>query len=420
MTRKGGPRAAPGAPVLVLGDPDEARREEVLRGGALVVRSRQGLRAADRLLIDGLPAAAPGRLLCALDPEAVVARAARALWGSAAAVTCWHLDAHQAARARAALARDGALAGDAPVELVCGTDLPGVTAPGEPEAAARAPFDLVALPLPRQQEAILGRELVEEAQAALAPGGRLLAATDDPKGTWAKRILRDVTGNATVVVAERRKGLCLAARRTKARAEVRDHRHVLPVTLRGRPLRLESRPGVFGHARLDDGTRALAEAVTVAPGEVVLDLGCGYGPLGLALAPEVAEGGGRVVLVDANARAVACAGRNAAANGITNATALLRADLEDLGLVGGPEGPAADLVVANPPYFSNWRIAGRFVEVAAATLRPGGRLVLVAKAAREHADLLTAAFEDVRVELTPRGHGLIQGRRRRDAAAARA
>lgn len=381
---------------FVLGDPQDATTEESLRDGALVVRSKHGVRTTERLLIEALPKNAPGRLLTGWDTEAAVALAARTLWGDATRTTWWHLDAYVAAKVRPTLARHGAQQ----VEVRCLPDLPGVAAPGEPTPpAADAPFDLIALPFVKTGEAQFGRELVEEAHAALAPGGRLLAATDNGKGDWLNRVLRDVFGNSTIVHHERKQGVCFMSKRTKAKAEVRDHRHEIRATLRGRPLLLESRPGTFGYRGLDAGTRLLADGVEVREGDVALDIGCGYGAIGLAIAPACAK----VVLVDSNSRAVALAARNAAKNQVANAEVLLRADVEDLTV------PAFDLVVTNPPYYSNWRIARSFVATATSVLKPGGRLWLVAKAAAQHAELLQERYADVRILPSDSGHALITG-----------
>jgi 16S rRNA (guanine1207-N2)-methyltransferase len=378
---------------FVLGDPTDAPREEALRGGDLRFRTKRGLRPTERLLIDALPEKPPGRFLCGLDSEGSPALAARALWGDAPAVVWWHLDAYVAAKAARTLARHHVR-----VDERCAADLPGAQVPGE-DPPADGPFDLIALPFPRGGEAQFGREVIEESHAALAPGGRLLAATDDRKGEWVNKVLRDVFGNSTIAHQEKRTGVCLGAKRTKARAEVRDHRHRMKLTLRGRAVELDGRPGVFGYRGLDAGTRVLADGVEVRPGDVALDLGCGVGALGLAVAPECA----RVVLVDSNARAVALATRNAALARAANVEVLLRADLEELG------GPAFDLALANPPYFANFRIARAFVAAAASALRPGGRLWLVAKAGEEHEAIVAERFRDVARTEAPSGHWLIRG-----------
>src|SRR5262249_34234305 len=160
---------------------------------------------------------------------------------------------------------------------------------------------------------------------------------------------------------------------------------------------------VFSHARLDDGTRALVDAAPIRDDSVVLDLGCGYGPIGLAAAAAAPRG--RAVLVDSNARAIALAERNARRNAIPNALALLRADLDDLGEA------EFDLVLANPPYYSDFRIARAFVAAGAARLKKKCELWLVAKAADEHKALLEeAGLVELRV-IEADGYGLVSGKK---------
>jgi 16S rRNA (guanine1207-N2)-methyltransferase len=55
---------------------------------------------------------------------------------------------------------------------------------------------------------------------------------------------------------------------------------------------------------------------------------------------------------------------------------------------------AFDLVLANPPYFSNFRIAELFLQIALKALKPGGRLLLVTKTPQWYADNLPAAFSE--------------------------
>ncbi|MBI4280418.1 MAG: methyltransferase, partial [Armatimonadetes bacterium] len=75
--------------------------------------------------------------------------------------------------------------------------------------------------------------------------------------------------------------------------------------LRGREFRFATDRGVFARGGVDRGTRLLIEAMEVGPGDDVLDLGCGYGPVGL-VAAALAERG-RAWLVDINERAAALA-----------------------------------------------------------------------------------------------------------------
>jgi 16S rRNA (guanine1207-N2)-methyltransferase len=85
---------------------------------------------------------------------------------------------------------------------------------------------------------------------------------------------------------------------------------------------------------------------------------------------------------------------------------VLRADLEDI-----PGGPF-DRVLANPPYFSNGRIATAFVRTAASVLTPDGVFTLVAKAKDFHRTILEAWFDDVDVS-DVQDYGVFEARKPR-------
>ncbi|NNH22230.1 methyltransferase [Pseudokineococcus marinus] len=107
-----------------------------------------------------------------------------------------------------------------------------------------------------------------------------------------------------------------------------DEREVLEVRLRGRDLEVETAPGVFSAGRLDLGTRVLLrEAPTPPDGGHLLDLGCGWGPLALAMA---AEAPGAVVwAVDVSERALDLVRRNADRLGLPGVRAVLPSEVPD-------------------------------------------------------------------------------------------
>src|SRR5256886_4247063 len=103
----------------------------------------------------------------------------------------------------------------------------------------------------------------------------------------------------------------------------------ISVTIRGHPFTFHTDSGVFSRDELDRGTELLLEAVDLGPCETILDLGCGYGVIGI-VAARLTEGG-HVILTDVNERAAALARTNLAANGIRNAE----------GRIGGVYSPGA-------------------------------------------------------------------------------
>jgi 16S rRNA (guanine1207-N2)-methyltransferase len=105
-------------------------------------------------------------------------------------------------------------------------------------------------------------------------------------------------------------------------------------------LELATDSGVFSPGRLDPGTRLLLDTAPPPPADGdLLDLGCGYGPLALALG--VRAPGARVWAVDVNRRAVDLCTGNAAAAGLANVRCV---EPDDTGL------PASfGLIWSNPP-----------------------------------------------------------------------
>jgi 16S rRNA (guanine1207-N2)-methyltransferase len=171
---------------------------------------------------------------------------------------------------------------------------------------------------------------------------------------------------------------------------------------RGRLLRACSRPGVFSHRHIDPGARRLIEAMNIDTGAQVLDIGCGAGTVALAAACRA--DGVIVHAVDSNARAVECTQRGAALNGFTNLSVELNAD-------GNYQGAGEfDLALANPPYYSGFRIARHFLTAGRHAIRPGGTILLVTKQPVWYQQHMPLLFEEVTVK-ERKGYHLLQATR---------
>lgn len=119
----------------------------------------------------------------------------------------------------------------------------------------------------------------------------------------------------------------------------------LTLDIRGREHRVTTSSGVFSASRLDKGTQVLLDHVPTPSSEgTFLDLGCGWGPIALALADAAPEA--QVLAVDVNERSLELTARNAAAAGHNHVRALeAQAALTEL----REQGPALDLIWSNPP-----------------------------------------------------------------------
>ena len=90
--------------------------------------------------------------------------------------------------------------------------------------------------------------------------------------------------------------------------------HELNVELLGQQLTFLTDAGVFSKKMIDYGSRVLLSVLDFEAGERVLDVGCGYGPLGLTLAKAQ---GVTATMVDINQRALDLAQKNAERNQIS-------------------------------------------------------------------------------------------------------
>src|SRR3989442_13352586 len=127
-----------------------------------------------------------------------------------------------------------------------------------------------------------------------------------------------------------------------ARRPASRHRSVeFHVSVQGHAFRFRTDAGVFSRGELDRGTELLLAALEVGPCELIMDLGCGYGALGIVAAR--LSDGGRVILTDVNERAVRAARENLSVNGIANAEVRLGNLYEPVA------GMGFDQIGSNPP-----------------------------------------------------------------------
>lgn len=145
---------------------------------------------------------------------------------------------------------------------------------------------------------------------------------------------------------------------------------VFQADLAGRTFNLHSTWGLFSPREIDEGTRLLLQHLEVAPEADCLDLGCGYGPIGLALA--ALAPGGRTLMVDKDFVAVEYARANIQRNGLANAEAQLSNGFAQI-------APARrfDVVASNIPAKVGKELLALLLHDAHARLRPGGRIYVV-------------------------------------------
>jgi len=149
-------------------------------------------------------------------------------------------------------------------------------------------------------------------------------------------------------------------------------------------LNLQSLPGVFSHGRLDKGTALLLEHLENLPMGHWLDFGCGAGVIGAFLKKNYPKA--QLTLLDVDAFAVRSSELSLAANQL-DAEVIYAAGIED-----APHDLSA--IITNPPFHqgvhTNYQATEQLIKQAAAHLRPGGELRLVANNFLKYQPLIEA------------------------------
>ena len=139
--------------------------------------------------------------------------------------------------------------------------------------------------------------------------------------------------------------------------------------LRGQEMRFVTDAGVFSRSRIDFGSLLLIENMRLRRDARVLDVGCGYGPIGLAAARLAVDG--KVTMIDVNERAVALARRNAEKNGIRNV------EIRQSDVYSAVQGETFDVILTNPPIRAGKEIVHRIFTEGHERLADGGEMWVV-------------------------------------------
>ncbi|MFI3087327.1 class I SAM-dependent methyltransferase [Streptococcus sp. 2022WUSS037] len=142
--------------------------------------------------------------------------------------------------------------------------------------------------------------------------------------------------------------------------------HEIHVNLLDTPMSFMTDAGVFSKKMVDYGSQVLLKTLDLANGKTLLDVGCGYGPLGLTLAKVYDLD---VTMIDVNSRALELAEKNAEKNGIS--ATIFQSDVYE-----AVEG-TFDYVISNPPIRAGKSVVHEVITGAKDHLNTGGSLTIV-------------------------------------------
>ena len=283
-------------------------------------------------------------------------------------------------------------------------------------------YDVILMPLPKGRD--FARLLLLDAFSALKRGGQLFLAGPNRGGI--KSVIRDgealfgpslllayKSGNR--VVSYTRDELPQAGLPAIYRTPGMAHGtyETFDVMARGHLLTVCTRPGVFSWRHLDAGTRLLLDELEIRADDTVLDVGCGYGIIGMYAARRATRG--HVTLMDSDVIAYQCARESVARNDVNRAEVLLGDGLDAV------PGRQFTLIVSNPPFHSGHAVTRSMAEAlvrdAHVALRPRGRLVLVANRFLRYDSLMADVFGSVTTLVATPSYHVIEAEKRRGRSA---
>lgn len=140
-------------------------------------------------------------------------------------------------------------------------------------------------------------------------------------------------------------------------------------TLREHTLTFHTTWGLFSPREIDAGSKLLLKYITINNSDDCLDIGCGYGPLGLTLATLAPQG--QTLMLDKDYVAVDYSNKNCKINHIDNAKAILSNGLSNIG------DRQFDIIVSNLPAKVGKEMLQLLLNDAHRHLKPGGKLYVV-------------------------------------------
>lgn len=152
---------------------------------------------------------------------------------------------------------------------------------------------------------------------------------------------------------------------------------------------LKTHYSLFSPNHADVGTITMLKYVELKPDDKVLDLGCGYGIVGISIAKVI--GDSQVFMIDCNRLATEISRENAIGNSVPNVT------VECGDGVTTFKDNDFSLILSNPPYHADFSTAKSFIEQGFKHLKMNGRMVMVVKRLDWYKNKLVSVFGGVKV-----------------------
>jgi 16S rRNA (guanine1207-N2)-methyltransferase len=157
----------------------------------------------------------------------------------------------------------------------------------------------------------------------------------------------------------------------------------------GLELQFETAPSLFSPTKVDRGSLAMLSCISFEPDDKVLDLGCGYGLIGIYAAKVI--GARRVWMTDNDPIAVECTTKNLSVNGLEGVNVVMSDGFREV------QESNFTKIVCNPPYHVDFSVPKHFIEKGFNRLVLEGTLYIVTKRKPWYENKLRSVFGGVRI-----------------------
>lgn len=164
---------------------------------------------------------------------------------------------------------------------------------------------------------------------------------------------------------------------------------MINVNIKDVDLKFNTSKEVFSPQGLDKGTLAMLSVVEFNQGDKVLDLGCGYGVVGI-LASKII-GATNVVMTDIDDSAISLTKENVILNQVTGTEVCQSDGFKNL------NQKDFTLILSNPPYHADFKVPKEFIEKGFNRLALGGKMYMVTKRKEWYKNKLISIFGGVKI-----------------------
>jgi 16S rRNA (guanine1207-N2)-methyltransferase len=164
---------------------------------------------------------------------------------------------------------------------------------------------------------------------------------------------------------------------------------LISTEIKGITLEMKTENELFSPKNVDKGTLAMLSVIDFEKDDKVLDLGCGYGVVGILAAKLI--GSDSVTMVDIDEKAVRTAIENANINGVPSVKIGVSDGFGQVDEIGFTK------IISHPPYHVDFSVPKMFIEKGFNRMAIGGKMFMVTKRKEWYENKLTAIFGGVRI-----------------------